>query len=144
MTTDNLLDELFETDAAGTPVTKFQMEVDPGPRKEIKTLHHALYALPKLEAIDARMDEMLTSLGTRGHDVNVIMDEVESLQAHGRKIMAQALYLDTTDRNSWTAIKQSYLHERGNNSVYGGHAKALRRFWHGQLDKAPVETVPSL
>lgn len=137
MNQNPLLKELYKTDASGKPQPLFELKHGPEPRKAPIVLHHALHALPALEAIDKRIDELLLSLGNRGLSVNEIMDEMEALQVHGCKLYAQTVYLDTSDRNSWASLSQHMQHNPKGNSVYGHHAKNLKSFWKGRLDVTP-------
>lgn len=134
MTANALLVELYKTDAAGKPQALFTIEHGPEPKKAPLVLHHAIMALPALEAIDKRIEGILLSIGKKGQSVADLMDELEILQAHGCKLYGQTIYLDTSDRNSWIAINQHTVHAPNTNSIYGHHAKNLRKFWHGQLD----------
>lgn len=139
-----LLIDLFETDEAGKPKPLFEIKHGPPPQKAPLILRHALLALPALEAIDKRIDEILTSLGKRGQSVSDLMDEVEALQIHGCKLCAQTVYLDTSDRNSWLSISQCMSHQPQSNSVYGSHAKNLKAFWKGRLNPATPSAEPAV
>jgi len=144
MQTNPLLVELYTTDDAGKPIALFEIEHGPAPRKAQVELHHANYALPALEAIDKRIDDILLSLGKHGQSVCVLMDEIEILQTHGCKLQAQTIYLDTSDRNSWISISQTMLHSPNKNSIYGHHAKNLRNFWKGRLDPVRPTIEPEV
>lgn len=139
-----LLIELYETDEAGKPKPLFEIKHGPPPQKSQLILHHALHALPALEAIDKRIDEILSSLGKRGQSVTELMDEMEALQIHGCKLVAQTVYLDTSDRNSWLSISQCMTHQPRSNSVYGSHAKNLQAFWKGRLKPATPNAEPAV
>ncbi|MDT8925518.1 hypothetical protein RBE51_22295 [Pseudomonas taiwanensis] len=144
MKPNSLLIELYETDETGKPKPLFEIKHGPPPKRAPLVLHHALHAIPALEAIDKRIDEILSSLGKRGQNVAELMDEVEALQIHGCKLFAQTIYLDTSDRNSWLSINQCMTHQPRSNSVYGSHAKNLKAFWKGSLHPASPSVEPAV
>lgn len=129
-----LMVEPFAVDREGKPVAEFEMACGPAPRREIDTPHHSLKALPFLQAIDDHIDHLVANIGVQD-DYNPLQQlaEWEALSAHGSKLMAQAFYLDTADRNSWYTIKQSYIKATGEQPHYR-FAKELKRLWHGALE----------
>lgn len=129
-----LMVDAFQVDAAGKPLAEFQMKHGPAPRNEVLKQHHCLKAYPVLQAIDVRIDHIVANLGESGHDVGQLMNDWQVLAAHASKVMAQAIYLDTSDRNSWEAIRQTMVHELGNEKFQSRYSIELQKFWHGNMD----------
>lgn len=137
-----LMVEPFREDHEGKPVAEFEMACGPAPRREIETPHHSLKVLPLLQAIDDHIDQLLANIGV-GADYNPLQQlaEWEALSAHGSKLMAQAFYLDTADRNSWYTIKQTYLKTSGEQTS-SRYARELKRLWHGALEDYLEDNKP--
>jgi len=130
-----LMAEIFKVDETGKPQAEFEILTGPAPGNDILKQHHALKAFPALKAIDDYIDDIVANLGENGKDVGQLMNDWQVLSAHASKVMGQAIYLDTSDRNSWTSIRQSMVHEPGNEKFQSRYSKELRDFWHGNMDR---------
>ena len=130
-----LLVEVFEVDATGKPQAEFAMQHGAAPQNEVLKQHHCLKAFPVLQAIDVYIDHIVANLGEKGHDVGQMMNDWQVLAAHASKIMAHAIYLDTSDRNSWESLRQSMVHEPGKEKFQSRYSLELTKFWKGRMDQ---------
>ncbi|AXH60135.1 hypothetical protein [Pseudomonas amygdali] len=130
-----LMVDVFQADEAGKPAVEFELQHGPAPRNEVLKQHHSLKAYPAILAIDERIDSIVASLGQPGQNVDQQIIDWEFLSSHASKIMAQAIYLDTSDRNSWVSIRQTMVHEPGQEKFNSRYTLALKKFWNGNLDR---------
>lgn len=130
-----LMVDVFQVGEAGKPAAEFELQHGPAPRNEVLKQHHSLKAYPAILAIDERIESIVASLGQPGKNVDQQIVDWEFLSAHASKIMAQAIYLDTSDRNSWVSLRQTMVHEPGQEKFNSQYSLALKQFWHGNLDR---------
>lgn len=130
-----LMVEPFKVDADGKPLVEFKMEYGPTPGRAIKALHHSLKALPSLQSIDIYIDALVENIGKPDTDTGILMNDWQVLAAHASKIMGQAIYLDSHDRNSWQTISQTLIHEPGSEKSQSRYSLQLKSFWKGALEE---------
>lgn len=135
----------FRLDDAGKPERKFHIRVSDGPAQEIVSPKHSLDVLDHLRCIDTRMSELVESFGQRlARDTHAAYDELLRLHAHASNLFAQAIYLDTADRNSWETIRMVYA-PGDEPATFSSRYHDLKRFWNGKLDREyKSESAPGL
>jgi len=138
-----LMTNVFQVDEAGKPAAEFELQHGPAPRNEVLKQHHSLKAYPSILAIDERIGSIVASLGRPGQSVDQQIVDWEFLSAHASKITAQAIYLDTSDRNSWESIRQTMVHEPGQEKCNSRYTLELKQFWRGNLDRHLEALKPS-
>lgn len=125
----------FRLDDSGKPEKKFHIRVSDGPAQEIVSPKHSLDVLDHLGRIDKRMSELVDSFGQRlARDTHAAYDELLRLHAHASQLFAQAIYLDTADRNSWETIRMVYA-PGGEPATFSSRYHDLKQFWNGKLDR---------
>ncbi len=103
--------EFFETRDNGTPIQKHaiigNLVLDGKVvEHDVLTFPHCAEVYGHLKALDRYIDELCRSFAD--HDVDQIDAttlHINAVHEHGCKLVAQALWLDTLDRNSWTTIR---------------------------------------
>lgn len=128
------LKELFETDGTGKPVAKYAIrtENDANGRSQIKNPDHSVLVLSHLQQMTKEMDRILDEIAEmKGGDesVHISMQRLDDLNLHGQKLLSQAFYLDTADRNDWKTVEMVNRKE-----ILVNPAKVLSSLWHGQLE----------
>lgn len=90
----------------------FEIEAGPAPSRAILEPKHIGVASPVCAEIDDAIRETMdvhlawpASQIPGNMDINEIVHLAHALSEHSRLVAAQAIYLDTADRNSWTTIK---------------------------------------
>jgi hypothetical protein len=133
----------FRLDHTGKPERKFHIRVAEGPAQEIVSPKHSLDVLDHLRRIDARMSELIDTFGQRlARDTHSAYDELLRLHAHAAELFAQAIYLDTADRNNWEKIRMVYV-PGGEPTTFSSRYDDLKRFWNGKLEREhKAESAP--
>lgn len=81
------------------------------------------------------MSELVDSFGQRlAKDAHAAYDELLRLHAHASELFAQAIYLDTSDRNNWETIRAEYA-PGGEPATFSSRYDDLKQFWKGSLDR---------
>lgn len=125
----------FRLDDSGKPERKFHIRVSDGPTQEVLCPKHSLDVLDHLRRIDTRMSELVEAFGQRlAKDTHAAYDELLRLNAHASDLFAQAVYLDTADRNNWETIRMVYA-PVGEPVTFSSRYDDLKRFWNGKLDR---------
>lgn len=125
----------FRLDASGKPERKFHIRVSDGPAQEIISPKHSLDILDHLQRIDLRMSELIEAFGQRlAADSHAAYDELLRLHSHASELFAQAVFLDTADRNSWEKIRSVYV-KGGEPPQFSSRYHDLKQFWRGRLER---------
>ena len=133
--TYDYFESFFRLDPSGKPQKKFHIRVANGPDQDIVSPKHSLDILDHLRRIDARMSELVASFGQRlAKDTSAAYDELLRLHAHASEQFAQAIYLDTADRNDWEAIRNEYA-PGGEPASFSSPYNDLKKFWMGSIER---------
>jgi hypothetical protein len=108
---EELYQNHFKVDDDGRPTPMFKIHVKEGLRREIINYDHSAYIFPFLKKIDRWVNQQLNKINQSMSQVEAdkLVNECETLNKHAHKLVGQAYYLDTADRNSWQSIKQVIL-----------------------------------
>lgn len=123
---------MFDHDAEGKPIAKFVIETEQGLRKWIKRPEHSLYVFPRVKELDKKIDGLYISFGRTSRDWRDEWKELTALERELANLIAEAIFLDTADRNSWSSIKSLYAPEKVTN-FYG--VQTMREFWGGHYEE---------
>lgn len=105
-----LFKEFFKTDADGKPVARFKINISTSVSASVLNPDHCALIYSHIHEIDKEL-ERLTSFIDNDVDENTLeklINDIEKLARHGDKLISQAFYLDTKDRNSWATINQTF------------------------------------
>ncbi|MHD0644750.1 hypothetical protein ACYPKM_03890 [Pseudomonas aeruginosa] len=114
---DPELPELFHTDKDGKPIAMFEVKTVDGfnsagyPCKLLVDTPHLKKAEPLILELckkGAAIADHAGEVAESNAEIEAALDRAFRMGRQAYKILGQAYYLDTADRNSWPAIKQSY------------------------------------
>lgn len=136
--------KFFDTEQSGKPKSRYKIEtrIDDNGRSQIVNPDHSALVFNHLKKVSGEMDKLFNLIATKDlsrDSITEAMHQIEDLEAHGRKIAAQAFYLDTSDRNGWDTVRQEMM-TRGD--YIQNPDKLLSKYWHGVLEKY-IEDKPS-
>jgi hypothetical protein len=125
------LNDVFEEDETSKPIKMFRIIKDKTSSciKEASHCRHALTAVAAIDSeITALLDQITSDPAMTPNRANQIIKDAEILHGHASKVVAQAIYLDSDDRNSWQTISQIFIKKPGEQEMLGGLCQALKDF----------------
>ena len=116
---------VFETENE-RPVPVFTVNVRKGPRSEIDWPCHSHFVFARLQ----RMYELVDVWFNTFNADQSIYDDIRKLDAWSKRLTAQAVWLDTRDRNSWQNCEIMAGYKTAND-VFASGGHRMQKFWGG-------------